>query len=580
MSLAQHVTQAEGFDYQGFTSPNPYSTHGGIRERETSGYYHQFSRNGDQEWRFMHFTPTEIASEEPHIAAYKVTFIKRFAQVSTAVVACWLSAGIVFGFAALKPVLISEGIYSDLCGSDNVTLINDSQNRHGITCVEQDLRLNLFFVVASVAANISCLLAGWALDRYGRRACWVAGCFSLIVGCLFMSSSLTIPGLDEFFAGNIFLALGGTFVFVPSFQLAYAFPKHSGVLVAIVTGSFDASTAVFLLYSLVYDATDGNISIKKFFLNYISVPVLILVAEFIYMPPHAYHTITELEWKIDKAKDNRWDIHESDEDITVADDLSRVRSARADDRMATLNEIENIAGNAERREGQIRKHQERQRNSGVWGVLHGAPTRKQMLSFWFILMLFLTILQMLRMNYFIATVRAQYLYMLGSESRAEAINRMFDIALPVGGIASTPVIGLLLNSVSVSMVFCLLTILIIAIGVFNCLPLSNNTVQSDYTTKVFGFASFGRIYGTVVCVSGIFSLSQAGLDAVTRFALDGNPVPINIALTAAGAFFSATLAVFVAIEGRKFGAGVEAGLGAYNERERVLPNSGIDYGTF
>ncbi|KAJ6186448.1 Protein FMP42 [Penicillium mononematosum] len=571
MSLAQHVTQAEGFDYQGFTSLNPYSTSGDIRERETSGHYHQFAINEDQERRFMHFTPTGLASEESHIAAYKVTFIKRFAQVSTAVVACWLSAGIVFGFAALKPVLISEGIYSDLCGSDNVILISDSQNRHGITCVEQDLRLNLFFVVASVAANISCLLAGWALDRYGRRACWVAGCFSLI-------------------------RWGGTFIFVPSFQLAYAFPKHSGIIVAMVTGSFDASTAVFLLYSLVYDATDGNISIKKFFLSYISVPVLILVAEFIYMPPHAYHTITELEWKIDKAKDNRWDIHESDEDIIVADDLSRVRSARADDRMATLNEIENIAGDAEHREGQMRKYQELQRNSGVWGVLHGAPAGKQMLSFWFILMLFLTTLQMLRMNYFIATIRAQYLYMLGSESRAEAINRMFDIALPVGGIASTPVIGLLLNSVSVSMVFCLLTILITAIGVFNCLPYvwsAYTTVIlfvifrplyyssiSDYATKVFGFASFGRIYGTVVCVSGIFSLSQAGLDAVTRFALDGNPVPINIALTAAGAFFSATLAVFVAIEGRKFGAGVEAGLGAYNERERVPPNSGIEYGTF
>jgi uncharacterized membrane protein len=84
----------------------------------------------------------------------------------------------------------------------------------------------------------------------------------------------------------------------------------------------------------------------------------------------------------------------------------------------------------------------------------------------------------------------------------------------------------------------------------------------------------------VVCVSGVFSLSQAGLDAVTRFALDGNPVPINIALTAAGAFFSATLAVFVAIEGRKFVAGVEAGSGTYNEREQVLPNSGIEYGTF
>jgi hypothetical protein len=37
------------------------------------------------------------------------------AQVCTAVVYCFLSAGIVFGFAALKPVLIRENVYRDLC---------------------------------------------------------------------------------------------------------------------------------------------------------------------------------------------------------------------------------------------------------------------------------------------------------------------------------------------------------------------------------------------------------------------------------------------------------------------------------
>lgn len=127
------------------------------------------------------------------------------------------------------------------------------------------------------------------------------------------------------------------------------------------------------------------------------------------MPPHSYHTIAELERKIDKAMDNSCDIHESDENIQVADKRSRVRSARADHRMATLNEIENIAGDADQREGRMKMHQERQRNSGVWGILHGASTSKQMLSFCFILILLLTALQMLRMNYFIATIRAQYL---------------------------------------------------------------------------------------------------------------------------------------------------------------------------
>lgn len=47
--------------------------------------------------------------------------------MATGLVACWLSAGIVFGFAALKPALIAEGIYSDLCESDYVIGISNSK---------------------------------------------------------------------------------------------------------------------------------------------------------------------------------------------------------------------------------------------------------------------------------------------------------------------------------------------------------------------------------------------------------------------------------------------------------------------
>jgi hypothetical protein len=37
------------------------------------------------------------------------------------------------------------------------------------------------------------------------------------------------------------------------------------------------------------------------------------------------------------------------------------------------------------------------------------------------------------MNFFIATVRSQYEYMLGSEKVARQINSFFDAALPIGG---------------------------------------------------------------------------------------------------------------------------------------------------
>ena len=60
-------------------------------------------------------------------------FFSRTAQVVFTVVACWLASGIVFGFAALKPVLIDVGVYRELCTAEE--LADDVD-----VCFEQDLR--------------------------------------------------------------------------------------------------------------------------------------------------------------------------------------------------------------------------------------------------------------------------------------------------------------------------------------------------------------------------------------------------------------------------------------------------------
>ncbi|TDZ39558.1 Protein FMP42 [Colletotrichum spinosum] len=592
MSLAQHVTQAEGFDYERPAEPvsqldNGESVFGAWQPLSTDS----LANNNDPQWRRLSFAPVEPVHVEKPIAAYKVSNAKRWVQVATGIVACWLAAGIVFGFAALKPVLISEGVYGDLCTADDPTTVD---NGDYIPCVEQDLRLNFFFVAASVTANVSSLLAGSVLDRYGRRACWVLSALCLVIGCFLMASATHFLEFDGYFLGNIFLALGGTFVFVSSFQLANAFPKHSGLIIALVTGAFDASAAVFLLYQLVYDATDGQLSLEKFFYAYMAIPALLVIAEVVYMPARSYHSIPQLEEKIEKVQDNGRDVHESDDEISDDRTLRKIRSARADRRLSKLDQIEEVVGDAQQREERIKVNEERHEASGVWGVLHGVSAQKQIQSPWFVLILLLTIVQMLRMNYFIATIRAQYRFMLGSEAEADDINHFFDIALPVGGLASTPFIGVLLNNLSVPTTFGILTVLIVAIGVLNCLPFvwaGYATVVlfvifrplyysaiSDYATKVFGFATFGRIYGTIVCVSGLINFSQFGLDALTHGPLHGDPTPVNITLGGAGAIIGFVLTAFVAIKGRTFVEEEKPVLDALEERQRLLSSAGQDYG--
>jgi hypothetical protein len=87
MSLAQHVTQTEGFDYEGPANPNYEGpTHPSI----SPGFgtpnilvpdrieYESFPDRS--EWRRLSFAPVEIVQKLPHLAAYKVSDLKRYGK--------------------------------------------------------------------------------------------------------------------------------------------------------------------------------------------------------------------------------------------------------------------------------------------------------------------------------------------------------------------------------------------------------------------------------------------------------------------------------------------------------------------
>ncbi|KAK5756957.1 hypothetical protein LTS12_012907 [Elasticomyces elasticus] len=508
--------------------------------------------------------PSHATHPSGGVTPYKVPNRKRFAQVCVTVLACWLASGLVFGYAALKPVLISEGVYRELCTPEEI--------RENVeVCYEQDLRLNFFFAIASTTCNVSALPVGTILDRYGPRVCAVIGSIALAIGSLLMGYAFAIPHFDGYVLANVFLALGGTFLFVPSFSIANAFPKYAGTIVATVTGAFDASAAVFLFYRLAYESSGGSFTPQKFFFGYLVVPAAIFIAQFTLMTPDGYKTIPQLEAKIEKIEDATNDVHDSDDELSDRE-VRRQRARRREHRESKLAELENVVGDAEFREAREHKEEERLVTSGVWGALHGRPAHIQMLSPWFILITLITVLQMLRMvcttlfNFFIASIRTQYEYMLGSDKAAKQINSFFDYALPIGGVAATPVIGLLLDNLSTAAMLSVLVALITAVGILGALPYVwaayGNVVlfvllrplyysaMSDYATKVFGFATFGKIYGTIICLSGLVNLFQPAIDALTYEAFDGNPIPVNVVLAGLGFVFGVILVVYVVIRGR------------------------------
>ena len=472
--------------------------------------------------------------EEP-VGAFEVGRGKRILQVCVAVVYCLLAAGIVFGYAAIKPALVEEGVYRDRCTKQEL--------EDGVwVCYEQELRLNLMFTVAAVSTNVCALPVGTILDRFGPRIASIIGVFFLTLGALSMAFASDLP-FDAYIPGYLFLALGGPFVFISSFQLSNTFPKHSGLILALLTGAFDTSSAVFLAYRLIYQGSNGTFTPKKFFLIYLIVPALILVAQLFIMPAYSYKTVGEL---VKQAEDPSNDVHSSDGEVGDDERIAAIQNARREHRESIVSEITTLLG-SKTGDRQVAEEEKKAEKSGVWGALHGKTAARQIATPWFVLITLFTVVQMTRINYFVATIRTQYAELLHSEPKAVQINEFFDVALPLGGVVAVPFIGLVLDHTSTPFVLGLLVAIATIIGVLGIIPgqmwaaYANvclfvfyrplyYTAVSDYSAKVFGFVTFGKVYGLIICLAGLFNFVQAGLDALTHRAFGNDPIPINLLL--------------------------------------------------
>jgi MFS family permease len=448
-------------------------------------------------------------------------------QIVVAVIYCLFAAGIVFGYAAIKPVLIREQVYRSLCTPKEI-------ERGVRTCYEQEIHLNLMFTVAAVGTNVAALPIGAILDAYGPRVCGIIGSFLLAIGAVLFAFALQLP-FDGYISGYFFLALGGPFVFISSFQLSNAFPKHSGLILALLTGAFDSSSALFLMYRILYQWSNGTFWPKKFFLVYLVVPIFILIVQIFVMPKASYKTIGELVKQVEQAEDVY--------DDQIDENTALLQDERRQHRQSVVSEITDLIGS---KSGvtHLKKEEKKNKISGVWGAMHGRTVKEQIISPWFVLITLFTVIQMTRINFFVATIRKQYEFLLGSYDAAVEINTFFDIALPLGGLLSIPFIGVVLDHTSTFFVLSALVATATTIGVLGCLPYTwaayanvclfvlyrpfYYTAVSDFSAKVFGFRTFGTVYGLIICLAGLFNFTQSGLDAVTHKVFNSNPVPVNI----------------------------------------------------
>ncbi|KAJ5929818.1 hypothetical protein N7454_006768 [Penicillium verhagenii] len=531
-------------------------------------------------------TPKEPTGWSETVGAFEVSATKRIVQVCLAVVYCFLAAGIAFGFAALKPVLIREKVYRQFCSKQE---LDDNVD----VCSGQEIRMNLMFTIAAVATNVSALPVGTILDAYGPRVCGIIGSFCLAAGAIIFGCANQLP-FDGYIIGYLLLSLGGPFVFISSFQLSNTFPKRSGLILSMLTGAFDASSALFLIFRLLSEHTAGYVSIKKFFMVYLIVPVFIIAAQFTVMPTTSYKTTGELvihaevqvmEEINDRVDDTIHDRNESERQRNdrrlrrqsivhhiqdLLDDTASITSGMADavfhdhpQNEQSSHQINNGSNGISNDHNTPPKVTATPpvNTSGVWGVLHGQTALAQLRTPWFILITAFTVLMMLRINYFVATLRTQYSYLL-SPPLAKKVNTFFDILLPVGGLIAIPFIGTFLDNLRTRTVLSILVSTATVIGILGCIRNSipaaagniilfvlyrpfYYTAVSDYAAKVFGFQTFGKVYGLIICLAGVGNFAQAGLDELTLRHFGGNPVPVNIWLTGGVAVVGGGLVGFV-----------------------------------
>jgi hypothetical protein len=364
----------------------------------------------------------------------------------------------------------------------------------------------------------------------------------------------------------------------------------------MLTGAFDASSALFLIFRLLNETTNGLISTRTFFLSYLVVPIFIIAIQLAIMPSTSYKTAGELVQQAEAQVIE--ELHDRVNDrIHDRNEGERQRNIRREHRQNIVNQITDLlddgtasivsaAGindsvfNSPLRPASPLHHiprgqspkppklplqpqpQPNTHNSGVWGILHGHSALSQLRTPWFTLITAFTILMMLRINYFVATLRSQYTYLLHSPTQAAHINTIFDICLPTGGLVSIPFIGTFLDKCQTRTVLAILVVVATAIGVLGCIEGSVDaayanialfvlyrpfyyTAVSDYAAKVFGFQTFGKVYGLIICLAGVGNFAQAGLDTITLRGFGGDPVPVNAGLTGLVGVVGGVLVVFV-----------------------------------
>lgn len=319
-----------------------------------------------------------------------------------------LVSGIIFGFQALRPLLIEGGAFADKCINGN--------------CQSQLLQLNWIFSICTTLTNVSALGNGLLLDYIGPQRTIMVGSLLFSIGCAITSFAFQNEIL--YLIGFAFLSVAGPTVFIGLLTLTRIFIHNQGMIMAAFVGTFDASTIVFYAFQiLLKNGLVSNLSLL-FRIYGVLPPILSL--------------IIWINWETTDI------IYKNVVDEEEGDDES-------------------------------------QENARLLPKTDGGDLETQIMSGCFIGITIILCIFMTRLNFYISTLADQLLDLgrnnLNFYENIPSLVAFFNIVLPIGGIVSIPIIGVLLDNLSFPILFTLVGICGTLFGVLNFI----SNVAAQYT---------------------------------------------------------------------------------------------------
>mmetsp|Transcript_2839 Transcript_2839/g.6562 ORF Transcript_2839/g.6562 Transcript_2839/m.6562 type:complete len:518 (+) Transcript_2839:93-1646(+) len=384
--------------------------------------------------------------------------------------------------------------------------------------------VHMMFVVASFFNFLGPLLLGIVLDLYGPRICSVISILFILAGCLLFG--LSTPDLPLFIPAMCLIAFGGPGTQNAIIHLSNLYPDWKATATAFITGSFQLSFVVFLIFDQLWVCMDWNYS--HLFIGYGVVCAVNLVVSLCMWPdqPYSWQEQTEV------AERAYMDTHEQHPSparppqklgpirlpsvfqhkrkpsvqsysLVHGEDSDRYRYTDS----ADANAVEDVAV-----EGSV--------------LLHDASLSEQMRSPEFIHLTLFFLVNSFWANFYIGTFDMQ----LGDEQMLTPLQqrdfaRIFTLVITLGVLVIPPV-GLLMDVggfplTATLTVFCGVAwsilllldspsdhLLIASFAAYSLYRTSFYTFFFAYLADVLGFRYFGMLAGIIFLLGGILGMAQ------------------------------------------------------------------------